>query len=637
MSKIPEFKLRPADLKKLSFRDGVFKRATEVNRSSTIPAVLKFWTETGRIDAIKLQWKEGMPKRPHHFWDSDVAKWMEAAAYSLATHPDKKLEAKLDEIIGLYAKSQAEDGYINSYFRGVAPEERFKNLRDNHELYTAGHLFEAAAVHYATTGKRTLLDPILRFAELLRKTFGKEPGKRRGTCGHEEVELALVKLYQATGERKLLELAKYFVDERGTEPNCLAPVPGSHTATWSSSYYQADKPARELTEPAGHAVRAGYFYTGMADVAAETGDAELHKACLKLWEAMTQRKMYVTGGIGSCKYGETFTDAYDLPNDEAYSETCAAIALFLFSERMNRIEPDGRYGDVMERALYNTIMSGVSLDGEAFFYANRLECNPARLKYEQGHHSFPAQRQKGFACSCCPPNVARLFGSLGQYAYSVSEKAVYANLYGDSVFTASVGGSELTLEQRTKYPYGGKIEFKVSAKKDVVFDLVLRIPAWASKWSVEVNGKALKGAKAAKGLLKISRKWSDGDRAVLKLEMPAVAVEAHPAVKHDCGKAAIMRGPIVYCLEEADNGKDLNDLELDLSKPFKVKPGEDLFAGMPLIEASAFRRDRKSWKGALYKQAGSSKERRVKAIAIPHFMWANRGEGEMCVWARAKS
>jgi len=444
-----------------------------------------------------------------------------------------------------------------------------------------------------------------------------------------------VKLYRATGEKKLLELAKYFVDERGTEPNCLAPVPGSHTASWQANYFQAHKPAREQDEAMGHAVRACYFYTGMADVAGETGDQALYEACVKLWDSIVRQKMYVTGGVGSCKYGEAFTDAYDLPNDEAYSETCAAIALMLFSDRMNRIEPDGKFGDVMERALYNTIMSGVSLDGKAFFYANRLECNPARLKFEQGFHCFPAQRQTGFGCSCCPPNVARVFASLGQYAYHVSESALYAVLYGDSVYDATLSGAQVRVEQRTKYPLDGKIEFKISTKEKPSFDLVLRIPSWASKWSVELNGKALKGAKAAKGLLKISRVWNDGDKVALKLDMPVVAVEAHPAVRHDAGKAALMRGPIVYCLEEADNGKDLNDISLDLSKPFKTKIGKGLFEGIPLIEASAFRRELKDWKGTLYRPAGASKLKKVKAVAIPHFMWANRGEGEMAVWIRA--
>jgi DUF1680 family protein len=637
MSLHTKLNLVPADLKKFSFTGGCLKRAVDVNRAVTIPAVLKYWEETGRIDAIKLQWKEGMPNKPHMYWDSDVVKWIEAAAFSLAAHPDKKLEAKAEEIAGLFAKSQSPDGYIHSYFNGVAPELRWKNLRDNHELYSAGHLFEAAAELYRATGSRTLLDPALKFAKYIGEIFGKEPGKRRGCCGHEEIELALIKLYRTTGEKSLLEMAKYFIDERGSKPNCFAVERGMDDRTYNQlplDYYQAHKPVREQDEAVGHAVRAGYLYTGMADVAAETGDDALLAACEKLWDSVTLRKMYITGGVGSMPNGETFTGDYDLPNAEAYSETCAAIALFLFADRMRIIKPDSKYADVMELALYNTIMAGVSHEGDAFFYANRLSCEPERMRHERGIHYFPAKRQKGFSCSCCPPNVARIFASLGQYVYSVSESEIYAHLFADCDFTANVFGEDVLVSQRTAYPYDGKIEFSFKSEKPSGFTMAVRIPGWAGSYSAKLNGKELKGYKPERGYLKINRKWENGEKLTFDFEMPPLAVEAHPSVGRDCGRIALKRGPVVYCVEEADNGKGVEDIAIDLSKPLKVKMDKKFFGGVPVIEASGLRRETKGWENTLYRPFGSSKTRPVKIKAVPYHLWANRGEGEMAVWIR---
>ncbi len=634
MASSASFKNTPAPLKKFSLKGGFWKKAEDVNREATIPAVLKFWKETGRIEAIKLQWKEGMPNRPHIFWDSDVVKWIEGAAYSLINTPDKKLEAEVEEICSLFAKAQSPDGYINSYYNTIEPQNRFTNLRDNHELYCAGHLFEAAAALYEATGSRTLLDPALKYAKLLDKTFGAETGKRRGTCGHEEIELALVKLYRATGEEFLLKLSKYFVDERGTEPNCLAPVKGSHTAAWDASYFQTHKPAREQDEALGHAVRACYFYTGMADIAAETGDAKLLDACRKLWDSITLRKMYITGGVGSNPSGEAFTFDYDLPNESAYCETCASIALMLFAQRMLRIDPDSKYADVIEKALINNVMAGVSHDGVSFFYANRLAAMPELFK-DVGFHKFPGERQKGFGCSCCPPNVARIFSSLGLYFQSASENAVYSHIYGDWDCEFALKDGAVTLSQRSGYPYDGKVVTAVKTSKPLKFDLLLRIPAWASKWSAKINGKKIAKPELAKGYLKLSREWSNGDKVELDLAMEPVAMESHPSVRHDAGRIALMRGPLVYCIEEADNGKDLNDIALDLSKPLKAKFDKSLFGGTVVIEATGSRRELKDWKGVLYRPAGRSKMKKIKLKAVPYNRWANRGAGEMLVWIRS--
>lgn len=632
----PRFENTPSPLKKFSFAGGFWKRVEDVNRERTIPAVLKFWRETGRIEAIKLQWKEGMPDKPHIFWDSDVAKWIEAAAFSLTHNPDKRLEAEIEDICSLYAKSQSADGYINSYFNTIDLKGRFGNLRDDHELYCAGHLFEAAAALYEATGSRTLLDPALKYARLLRDTFGLEPGKRHGTCGHEEIELALVKLHHATGEGFLLELSKYFIDERGTEPNCLAPVASRATATWPDTHFQAHKPVREQDEAVGHAVRACYLYAGMADIAAETGDITLLDACRKLWDSITLCKMYITGGIGSDPQRESFTFDYDLPNETAYCETCASIALMLFAQRMLGIDPDSKYADVIERALLNNVMAGVSRDGVDFFYANVLACKPETYAIP-GHAKFPPLRQKGFGCSCCPPNVARIFASLGLYFHSVSENGVYSHLYGDWDCECELAAGTATLSQRSGYPYDGKVVTEVKTARPFKFDLFLRIPGWASSWTAKLNGRKLAKAEIVKGYLKISREWADGDKVELDLPMEPVAIEAHPLVRQDAGRVAIMRGPLVYCLEEADNGKNLNDIEIDLSKPFKVKMGEGLFDGVPLIEGRARRRDLKGWDGRLYRRSGAGGFRQVKFKAMPYQLWANRGAGEMLVWLRASN
>jgi len=626
----------PSPLKKFSFAGGFWKRAEDVNRTETIPAVLDFWKETGRIEAIKLAWKPGMPNRPHIFWDSDVVKWIEGAAYSLGRTPDKKLEAEVESICKLYAESQSPDGYINSYYNTIEPEKRFTNLRDNHELYCAGHLFEAAAALYEATGSRTLLDPALKFAALLSKTFGRKPGQRHGCCGHEEIELATVKLYRITGEKWLLDLAAYFVDERGREPNCLEAVEGSHTKAWPLAYYQADKPAREQSEANGHAVRACYFYAGMADIAAETGDKELLEACKRVWDSIVLRRMYITGGIGSTSHGEAFTFDYDLPNEDAYAETCASIALMLFAQRMLLISPESKYADVMERALLNTVMAGVSFDGRAFFYANHLANKPERysnINVLPGRNPFPPERLKGFGCSCCPPNVARLFASLGLYFQSASGSAVYSHIYGDWDCEFALVGGSVSLSQRSAYPYDGHVATVVKPAKPFSFDLMLRVPGWASKWSVKLNGRRLAKPETVNGYLKISRLWKAGDKVELDLDMQPVAVEGHPSVRFNTGRVAIMRGPLVFCIEEGDNGKDLNDIRIDLSKPLKARFDKALFDGVPVVEGSAFRSKPEDWNKALYKAADAKpKLKRVKFKAIPYNRWANRGAGEMQIW-----
>src|SRR5512136_2068131 len=413
----------PLSFTQVSIEDEFWAPRLRTNRERTIPLEYEQCRSTGRLDAFRLNWKPGMEPVPHIFWDSDVAKWIEAASYTLAAHPDPRLQAQLDEIISLIASAQNSDGYLNTHFTVVEPGKRWTNLRDRHELYCAGHLIEAAVAHFQATGKRTLLDVLCRYADHIDQTFGPRPGQKRGYPGHEEIELALVKLYHVTGERRYLDLSLYFVDERGRQPHYYdleAVARGDDPASyWAKTYayMQAHVPVREQHQVVGHAVRAMYLYSALADLAGETGDRSLLETCEELWLHLCTRNLYITGGIGPSPANEGFTADYDLPNESAYAETCASIGLVFWNHRLLQLECAGRYADMMERALYNGVLSGVSLDGEKFFYENPLA--------SQGNH----HRQAWFDCACCPPNLARLLASLGQYVYAQNDTELAVHLY----------------------------------------------------------------------------------------------------------------------------------------------------------------------------------------------------------------
>ena len=403
----------------VKIEDGFWEARLRVNRETTLPDVYAKCRKSGRIDAFRLNWKPGRPNRPHKFWVSDVAKWLEGACYSLATHPDPKLERAVETVVDLIASAQQPDGYLNTHFTVVEPDRRWANLRDDHELYCAGHLMEAAVAHYEATGQTKFLDVVCRYADYIDSVFGRGRGRKRGYPGHEEIELALVRLYRATGRPRYLKLAAYFVNERGQQPHYFekeARARGESPSVYRSIAHfgkQAHLPVREQTTADGHAVRAVYLYAGMADVAAETGDRELLAACRRLWRNIVTRRMYIHGGIGSTCHGERFTVDYDLPNAEAYAETCAAIGLVFFAHRMLNIDPDRRYADVMERALYNNVLSGVSLDGNRFFYPNYLDAVPG-VNSLRGLKS--SARQDWYNTSCCPTNICRMLASLGRYS-----------------------------------------------------------------------------------------------------------------------------------------------------------------------------------------------------------------------------
>jgi DUF1680 family protein len=631
--------LRPVPHTCVTFNDRFWAPRIETNRLVTLPIEYEQCRKTGRIGM--WNWKPGRPNPPHIFWDSDVAKWLEAAAGSLATHPDRELERQADAVIEGLAGIQMPDGYLNTHYALVEPEKRWTNLRDCHELYCAGHLMEAAVAYFEATGKRRFLDVMCRYADCIADTFGPRRGQKRGYCGHPEIELALMRLYRATGERRYFELARFFVEERGRKP-CYFEVEARARgdANWKScrdgnEYFQAHAPLREQRDAVGHAVRALYLYSGAADVAAAAGDAGLMAACRRLWRSVTTRRMYVTGGAGSSRHGERFTCDYDLPNELAYAETCAAIALVFFAQRMLAAEGNGIYADVLERALYNGVLSGVDIEGRRFFYANPLAAHPvsyaARPGEDKGAHTA-LDRQEWFGCACCPTNIVRLLASLGQYFYGVAPRALFVHLYAGGEATAEVAGQSVRITQTTDYPWDGRVRIAVDSARPAAFTIALRIPGWCRVARLAINGRPVTPASCLKrGYARLNRVWQAGDRIELSLPMPIERIEARPEVRSDCGRIALQRGPLVYCLEEIDNGPHLADIALPRGATLTARRQLKLLGGCVTIEGHGCRRAAQGWGSALYRPAASQRAR-VTVRAVPYFLWNNRGSGEMRVW-----
>jgi DUF1680 family protein len=616
--------IQPVSFTHVDIRDAFWSPRMEVNRTVTLPAQLKMLETTGRIDAFRLDWKEGRPNKPHPFWDSDVAKWVEAASYTLATHPDAVLADKVEEVVGVIASCQQADGYLNAHFQSVRPNERWTNLRDNHDLYCAGHLMEAAVAHHAATGQRMLIDALSRYADHIGRLFGTGPGQKRGYGGHPEIELALVRLAEETGQRKYLDLSRYFIDERGRrEPHFYeeeARARGEEVRPGTEwSYSQSHLPVRDQKEVVGHAVRAFYLYSGMADIAREYNDAALLAACKALWQHATGRMLYLTGGVGSSKSNEGFTADFDLPNDTAYAETCAGIALIFFAHRMLHLDVDGQYADVLERALYNNVLAGVSSGGDRFFYDNPLASH--------GQHDRPAW----FSCACCPPNLSRLLASLGGYAFSTSPAALWVHLYMGSAIKTQVAGHDVNLTVDTRYPWEGAVELTVSPAAPVQFDLKLRIPGWCRSFEVSVAGEVQTVA-VEKGYITISRDWKNGDKVRLSLAMPVERVYPNPRIRQDAGRVALQRGPIVYCLEQADNGAGIERISLRDDASITATERPDLLGGVVALSAAG-----ETIVDAGNKALYSTEVPRLQPIsltAIPYYAWNNRGRGDMAVWIR---
>lgn len=604
--------------------DGFWKQKQDLFRTKTIDAIYDRFEETGRFEALNFSWKEGQPNKPHIFWESDVAKWIEGAAYFLAKHPDPELENRIDELIDRFVKNQDADGYLNGYFTVVEPDARFQR-RTDHELYCAGHLIEGALAYAQATGKTTLLTAVRKYIDLIDRVFRVEHSAAFDTPGHQEIELALYRLYDYTGEERYRALAEYFLETRGTSPR-------DTSYSWMDlAYMQSHLPVRQQKTAEGHSVRACYMYCGMADLARHNRDQEMLEACKTLFDNMTSRRMYVTGGIGSTANGEAFTYDYHLPEYTAYAETCASIALAMFSRRMWLMEADGRYADIAEQALYNTVLSGISLSGDSFFYENPLAADPDRIQFNQSRpeklreHLPIIQRAKMFDCSCCPPNLLRLVGSIGDYMYSVLGSTLYTQCYMAGTAKITLGDSTVEIEQKTAYPYDGQIQLLVKNSAD--FSLALRIPGWCSSYRIERNGKEIV-LPVEKGFAILSGPFREGDHICLSLDMPVRIVEANPRVVDLCGKAAVMCGPVVFCAEKLDEPYSVRDMQISRCHEFRRGSITIQDTQLPTVETEALVRVAE---GGLY-QDHPAVRRTIPLQLIPYHAWANRGEREMTVW-----
>lgn len=604
---------------------------------------------------------EALPEDPKHlddkfygfvFQDSDFYKWIEAVGYSLTQHPDPQLESIADGAIDIVCAAQQEDGYLDTYYILNGKDRIFTNLRDHHELYCLGHLLEGAVSYYQATGKDKLLKAASRYADYVAAYFGPEEGKCKGYPGHEIAEMALVRLYETTQESKYLDLAKYFIDERGKQPYYFDKEHPEEVKKNPNglryAYNQAHLPVREQDEAVGHAVRAVYLYSGMADIARLTEDDTLFDACKRLWDNMVQKKLYITGGIGGTHMGEAFSFNYDLPNDTAYAETCASIGLVFFARRMLEICPDVQYADVMEQALYNTVLAGMALDGKSFFYVNPLEVLPeACHKDERKFHVKPI-RQKWFGCACCPPNLARTLSSVSSYAFTEKDDTLFVHLYIGSDIKKTVNGTDVSVRMTSEFPWNGKVTLQADSA-DTPFTLALRIPGWCTSYQVSLLSAAhnpISGSEAITGLdaseytikdgyFYITRKWKESETLTLDFPMEIQVWNANPNVREDIGRAAVTRGPITYCLEEADNGCDLHLLTLDWNAPAQVR--DFTVCGEPVKEIlmQGFKEDKeKEAPQRLYRPVQTAEKSPVTLRFIPYYTWANRGENEMSVWVR---
>lgn len=632
-----DYPIRPVPFTEVTLTDSFWAPRLETNRTVSVPYALRMNKETGRVDNFrKAAHLMTGPTKGRRFNDSDIYKAMEAAAYTLRLHPDPALEKKLDELVALIAQAQEPDGYLYTtrtadpaHPAAGAGAERWSNLRISHELYNVGHMYEAAVAHFQATGKRSFLDIAEKNAALLLRTFGSGPGRRRGFPGHQEIEIGLAKLYRATGNHAYLDLAKFFLDERGHYFGGERHAPDDPFAVYDSDeYMQNHKPVLEQDQAVGHAVRAMYMYSGMADVAALGGYPEYVTAIDRLWLDVAGRKQYLTGGVGARSGSEAFGEAYELPNAEAYTETCAAIGNALWNFRLFLLHGESKDMDVFERVLYNGLLSGVSLSGDRFFYQNPLESAGG---YE---------RSPWFEVACCPPNMTRFLPSLPGYVYATKNDVVFVNLFIAGSGRVSLPGRAIVLTQETRYPWDGIIALTVAPNQPGPFELAVRIPGWArgqamptdlyrfldsadGEPALKVNGQAL-ALEVRDGYARIRRDWKSGDVVELVLPMPVRRVVAHDLVAEDAGRVAIQRGPVLFAVEGVDNDNRVFDLVLPDAAPLAAEFRRDMLNGVAAISGSAL---------VLSKDAaGKTVETARPFLAVPYYAWANRGAGQMLVW-----
>lgn len=603
-------------MKKINFYDidisgGFWKEKQDMVKNTTAYAIYNRFYDTHRFDALSCTWKEGDPDMPHVFWDSDVAKWIEGVAYILEKEDVPELKKIADDAIDKIVKNSDENGYFNSHFLVTQKDERFCH-RVEHELYCAGHLMEAAVAYFHATGDRKFLDAMCKYADYIEKVFKIEKSAKFFTPGHPELELALIRLYDATGEKRYLDLAEYFINIHGTAPDKEQQLmPG----VFNELYNMDEMPLKDRNTIDGHAVRALYLYSGAADVARLCGNEELIEACKRIFDNAVNKRMYITGGVGSTHIGETFTIDYHLPSRTAYAETCAAISLAYFASRMQLIESDSKYADCVERIIYNGFLSGPSMDGKSFFYENPLEIDPdfndVNLSTEEKERYPITQRKEVFECSCCPPNIMRFIQSIADYMYNYDNDTLYINQY----MTSNACYDGMNIQQVTDYPASGKIMIKVNSGCRKV---ALRIPGWCKSFTLNCDYEMKNGYAVV-----------SADEIVLDLDMPIVKMRANRRV-HDCaGRIAIMRGPVVYCAEGIDNGSDIKNLRIDTKGEFNLGDTEFM---LPDIHTTGYQLKASD---SLYSPAGDDYEE-VPVKLIPYYAFANRGTTEMCVWLLEK-
>jgi len=591
------------------FMGSYLERLVEI----TLPTQYELLEKTGRIDNFRIAAgkMEGDYKTYFPFDDTDAYKWIEAVSFALATKKVPNLKKTMDAVILEIKDAQDEDGYLNTYLSGKRKGERWKNLAWNHELYCAGHLIQAAIANKRVTGDNVLFEVAKRFADHIYSVFG--PGKREGAPGHPEVEMALVELYRETGDKRYLDLAKYFIYARGKG---LASVPRNP----GPEYFVDHKPFVELEEVTGHAVRMLYLCCGATDLYLETGDEKVWQTLNRLWENFVTKKMYITGGAGSRHDWESFGEEYELPNRRSYAETCASVANFMWNFRMFLATGDGKFVDVMEQTLYNGLLSGISLDGRHYFYYNPLE------------DSGKTRRKEWFDCACCPPNIARLIASFPGYVYTTSQEGIWVNFYEESSASVSYEKGVVTIEQETDYPWNGEISITLKTDLEKPFSIFLRIPGWASDFSVKINGETIH-VEPTKGYLQVTRQWRGTNTVELHLPMKIEFIESHPFARDNLGKVAVKRGPVVYCAEQTDN-PDFHVWSLLLDVEESVEPIPVEIKGNRAIALKGRGKvlETKDWAQKLYRKKTKSTTGDVEFILIPYHMWANREAGPMAVW-----
>ena len=625
----PYARLRGLELEAVEITGGLWSDRQRLNRATLIPTAVEHLEAAGNFENLRAAAGSGSFRGPV-FMDSDVYKWLEAIGWELSRGPDDELARLADDAIGLVADAQEEDGYLNSYYQAAQPGARWSNLAHDHELYCAGHLIQAGIAQARGCGDERLLTIARRFADLIYDVF---PGNGRpGTPGHPEVEMAMVELYRETGERRYLEVAKYFVEQRGHK--LLGP------GHFGSSYYQDDVPVREATAVAGHAVRALYLAAGVTDLYLETGETELLSVMEAQWRDMTSAKTYITGGLGAHHQDEAFGDPFELPPDRCYGETCAAIASIMWNWRMLLATGDGRHADLLERTLYNGFLAGLALDGSGFSYVNPLQVrSDHRDPVERG-----ARRQPWYEVACCPPNVMRLLASLQHYVATVHGPDLQVHQYMAARLRASTQhGEALEVEMATEYPWHGTVSLQVVNAPRDPWSLSLRVPSWAHGASVAVNGEG-REAEPAAGYVRLHRVWRAGDRVELELPMQPRLVAPHPRIDAVRGCVAIERGPLVYCVEQADQppGAIVDDVRIDPSEPLETRPADALFPGAVSVRArgalARARRWPESWGYAGFRPADSPAELEpTELVAIPYALWGNRTDGPMRVWIPLRS